>query len=514
MKKVLICCSGGITSKIFIRKLNKYVKEKNMEYIFSSMSDTFVETYAHEYDIILFAPQTKISNEQIKKLEKYCLYIKEIPKDIYANMECSRLIQFIEMPIKKVKETKKIDKFFDVMVKVSKHKLIKVLVNSSISLGSLMIAQALFSLILSLPLGQNYQNFITSVGLKNFLEIPIVVLSNSIGLFFSFTVAYQYRIDYQDKLFAGILSMACYLLLIPIDIAHQGSLENIYTALIGLQYVNASGIFVAMISSLLFSVFYEAIMKLTKLQDHLMKYSVSCIVLLTLYLCIKYLFMMTSFQDIFAFFNQLISLLLKPISEGIGGFVIFVLLSSLLYFMGIHGSQLIYSLILPLYTTIYYANINAFASNLPAPYPYWFLIPWVFVGGVGSTLSLNILMLVKSKHVSTKALGKLALMTSIFNINEPIIYGYPIVFNPFMAIPFIMTPIINLFICIFSMKIIPIVPFPTGAEISIYMPFGIGAMLTNNSWRGLVLSVIILAVDICLYYPFFIRCENTKLKNK
>ena len=120
-----------------------------------------------------------------------------------------------------------------------------------------MIVQALFSLILSLPL-EAYQNFLDSSGLKSFFEIPIVVLSNSIGLIFSFVVAYQYRIDNKDKLFAGLLSMACYLLLIPIDVARQGSLTSIYTAMIDLQYMNSSGIFVAMISSLIFSKIYPA----------------------------------------------------------------------------------------------------------------------------------------------------------------------------------------------------------------------------------------------------------------
>ena len=360
---------------------------------------------------------------------------------------------------------------------------------------------------MSLPL-EAYQNFLDSSGLKSFFEIPIVVLSNSIGLIFSFVVAYQYRIDNKDKLFAGLLSMACYLLLIPIDVARQGSLTSIYTAMIDLQYMNSSGIFVAMISSLIFSKIYDYILRLKFLKDDLMKMAVSCVVVLTIYLCIRYIFMLTSYQNIFVYFNQFISMLLKPISEGVWGFAVFIFLSSLLYFIGIHGPQLIYTLILPLHTTIYYANITAFASNLPAPYPYWFLMPWVFMGGVGATLALNVLMIIKSKHTSTKTLGKLALMTSLFNINEPLIYGFPIVFNPFMFIPFTSIPLINLLICIIFMKLIPIVPFPTGAEISTYMPFGVGAMLTNNSWLGLLLCIGILIVDMCLYYPFFINYEK------
>lgn len=509
MKKVLICCSGGITSKLFIRKLNQYVEDNHLHYMFSSMSETFVEECASEYDAILFAPQTQMTQIQVDKLHDFCPFIKMIPQDIYANMDCGLLIHLMEKTVFEQSHHSYFDEIIQRITQISKHKYVNVLVNSSISLGSLMIVQALFSLILSLPLGNAYHNFLDSSGLRNFFEIPIVVLSSCISLFFSFVVGYQFRHRHPDKLFAGLLSLTCYLLLIPISIGHQGSLESLYTAMIDLQYVNSSGIFVAMISSLFFSILYDKIAQLKYLKDDLTKKSISCIFLLTLYLAIKYIFMQTDYQNIFIFFNQCILFLLKPISEGVWGFATYIFLSSLFYFFGIHGSQLIYTLILPLYTTIYYANINAFASHLPAPYPYWFLIPWVFIGGVGATLGLNILMVLKSKHKSVQTLGKLTLTTSLFNINEPVIYGFPIVFNPFMIIPFVIVPLINLFICVLFMKIIPIVPFPTGAEISVYMPIGIGAMLTNNSWKGLILCIGILIVDVVLYYPFFMSFEKT-----
>ena len=362
-----------------------------------------------------------------------------------------------------------------------------------------MIVQALFSLILSLPL-EAYQNFLDSSGLKSFFEIPIVVLSNSIGLIFSFVVAYQYRIDNKDKLFAGLLSMACYLLLIPIDVARQGSLTSIYTAMIDLQYMNSSGIFVAMISSLIFSKIYDYILRLKFLKDDLMKMAVSCVVVLTIYLCIRYIFMLTSYQNIFVYFNQFISMLLKPISEGVWGFAVFIFLSSLLYFIGIHGPQLIYTLILPLHTTIYYANITAFASNLPAPYPYWFLMPWVFMGGVGATLALNVLMIIKSKHTSTKTLGKLALMTSLFNINEPLVFGVPTVLNILTFIPSVICIIINVAIAYGATS----VGFMNRTCMSVpwTLPAPLYAFLSTLDWRAIVVWIGLFIINVIIFIPF------------
>ncbi|WP_296877926.1 PTS transporter subunit EIIC [Thomasclavelia sp.] len=501
MKKVLICCSGGITSKIFIRKLNQYQQENSLDYQFFSLSETFVEESISDYDIVLFAPQTKPSIEYLKRLQQKCLQVKVIPESIYGKMECALLIEFLNETTNSKTIKKPFDQIFYYLTKLSKHRLIKVLVNSSIALSSLMIVQALFSLLLSLPLGNSYQNFLTATNLKDFLEIPVLVISNSIGLFYSFAVAYHFRKGYMDCLFAGFLSLACYLLLIPIDLNIQGGLESIYTALIDLQFLNSSGVFVAMLSALLFSLGYQKITKLFK--DELMKFSFATIIMLSIYLGIKYLFTLTVYHNIFTFLNQAILFLLEPISKGVWGFAIYVFLSSLLYFIGIHGSQLIYALIFPLYTTMYYANINAFAANLPAPYPYWFLIPWVFIGGVGATLGLNLLMIFKSKSPANKTLGKLALATSLFNINEPLIYGLPIVFNPLLAIPFVSIPLLNLMICYLFMDLLAIVPFPTGSEISVYMPFPLGALLTNHSYLGLLLCIGILIVDILCYYPFF-----------
>lgn len=148
----MICCSGGITSKIFIRKLNQYVQLNQLTYHFSSISDTFVDEYAREYDIILFAPQTKPSQEQIKSLNNMCSCIKIIPESIYASMDCQLLFQFIESPMKTSEEKQYFTGFVHVMRDISRHRFVKVLVNSSVALGALMIVQALFSLILSLPL--------------------------------------------------------------------------------------------------------------------------------------------------------------------------------------------------------------------------------------------------------------------------------------------------------------------------------------------------------------------------
>lgn len=99
---------------------------------------------------------------------------------------------------------------------------------------------------------------------------------------------------------------------------------------------------------------------------------------------------------------------------------------------------------------------------------------------------------------------------AVFNINDPLIFGAPVVFNPLLGIPFVLAPMANLGICYLSMELLPLVPPPTGAEINVYYPVGLASMLACGSLRGLLLSIVLLLADIILYYPFFKRYDRIK----
>ena len=124
------------------------------------------------------------------------------------------------------------------------------------------------------------------------------------------------------------------------------------------------------------------------------------------------------------------------------------------------------------------------------------------MGGSGATLGLAFLFIMFAKSSYGKTLGKTAFIPSIFNINEPMIFGAPIVLNPMLIIPFIIVPVVNTLIAWFAFslgwvnRVVATAPWP--------LPGPIGAFLaTGSDWRGALLNVIIIVLSVLIYYPFF-----------
>lgn len=186
------------------------------------------------------------------------------------------------------------------------------------------------------------------------------------------------------------------------------------------------------------------------------------------------------------------------------GIVVIMLLIHLLWVVGVHGTAIIKnSFINPILLVALTENING-AENIFAGD---FINMYIFLGGAGSTLGLVLLMVFNAKSDQLKVLGKAAILPGLFNINEPVIFGAPIVYNPYLMIPFILAPIVNVTISYFAAsvgfvnKIISGIPWIS--------PVGTGAFLgTGGDFRGVFIAIINLGISILIYYPFFKMYDN------
>lgn len=143
--------------------------------------------------------------------------------------------------------------------------------------------------------------------------------------------------------------------------------------------------------------------------------------------------------------NQFVQAIFSPLAVGLNtlpGMLLYTFLILLLWCLGIHGSNVMGSIGDPIFLALLAANTEAYTAGEPLPniFAGGFYIMFLCYGGTGSTLGLIINMLV-SKKKAYRSLGKMALPSAIFCINEPIIFGFPIVMNPIMMIPFILTPL-------------------------------------------------------------------------
>ena len=187
------------------------------------------------------------------------------------------------------------------------------------------------------------------------------------------------------------------------------------------------------------------------------------------------------------------------------GIVVIYLLVHALWIVGIHGANIVMGLVNP----ILLANMAQNVDGKFIAYAGEFTNSYVTIGGSGATLLLCFYIAFRAKSDQLRMLGKAAMGPAIFNINEPLIFGLPIVYNPILTVPFILAPIVSASIGYWSVqlglagKAIAQTPWPT--------PIGIGAYVGSGGNIGaFVVALICALAAFVIWYPF-IKMYDTKL---
>ncbi len=154
---------------------------------------------------------------------------------------------------------------------------------------------------------------------------------------------------------------------------------------------------------------------------------------------------MTPFGSLHNVVNVLLGTPLSILGGSLGGSLIAETVKMLLWSCGLHGANIVGGVMSPIWYGAMDENRLAFQAGeaLPNIFTTQFFEIWVNIGGSGATLALVITMFVRARSKQMKQLGRLAIGPAIFNINEPIIFGMPIVMNPMLLIPFIVVAAVN-----------------------------------------------------------------------
>lgn len=196
------------------------------------------------------------------------------------------------------------------------------------------------------------------------------------------------------------------------------------------------------------------------------------------------------------------------------GIMCFTLLISLLWCAGVHGDMTLEGVTGPVFLAFITANATAFQNGNPIPYitAEGFISMFVNVGGTGATLTLVLLML-RSKSKTYRQLGKLSFPSALFEINEPVVFGFPIIMNPLMIVPFIVTPLV-LCVTTYLVMYFGLVSAPV-AIVPWTMPPIIGPLMATG-WdiRAAIWSAIEIVIAMSIYYPFFKVAEKQMLENE
>jgi PTS system cellobiose-specific IIC component len=196
------------------------------------------------------------------------------------------------------------------------------------------------------------------------------------------------------------------------------------------------------------------------------------------------------------------------VGDTLPALLLIVFLQVLLWTAGVHGPGFLAALTTPIFLGAIDANGQALLRHEAPPHIVTItLFLFFFPGGSGATLSLNLLMLF-SKIPRVRRLGYASLLPSLINVNEPLIFGLPLVMNPSLTIPFIGVPLVLATITYLAMY------FGLVAKTVVFLPSAIpvpiGAWLTTNGdWRAVVLVLINIALSLVLYAPFYRSFEET-----
>ena len=343
----------------------------------------------------------------------------------------------------------------------------------------------------------------------------IMAMLAVVGIGYSFSE--QMKVD---KLFGAAVSLVCWFLIMPYKIM----VNDTAVSGIPLGWVGSKGIFVGIIVAFLSVHIYAWVNKkgwIIKMPDGVpptVAKSFSALIpagiSVLVFFVINIIFAMTPYDNAFNFIFTILQTPLLKLGNTLPAMVIAYIFLHLFWFFGVNGGSVVGAVFNPILQTLSAENLAALQAGQPLPniISQQFQDLFATFGGCGSTLSLLIAMLFFCRSKRIKELGKLAFIPGLFGINEPIVFGLPILLNPMILIPFMLVPTINIVISYFCMSV-GLVPLCSGVAIPWTMPVILSGFLATG-WRGAVLQLFLLALGVFIYMPFIKMMDKQYMEDE
>ena len=349
---------------------------------------------------------------------------------------------------------------------------------------------------------------------QNQLLLPFQLSMGVMTLFISVGVAASLGRHYKlDPITTGLLSLMSFLLVAaPIK---DGAIST--------QYFSGQGIFTALICSIYATEVY-AFLKRKNITIRLPE-QVPTGVARSFEILIPVMVIILTLHPLNLFIEsetgmilpEAIMSMVKPLvsaSDSLPAILISLFICQILWFAGIHGALIVTGIMNPFWMANLAENQAALAAGgeLTHIYLQGFWDHYLLIGGVGSTLPLAFLLL-RSKAIHLRTIGKMGVVPGLFNINEPILFGAPTVMNPVFFLPFILVPMVNAVLAYVATsmglvaRVVSMTPWTSPA------PLG-ASWAANWSFSPVVMCLICMVMSAVMYYPFLKAYERTLLKQE
>lgn len=395
-------------------------------------------------------------------------------------------------------------------MKLGENKYLKAINKGFMRILPLTIFGSIFTLVASFPITA-WTNWLSEVGLNRWLSLPSKLSIDLISLFSVMAIAYSFtEQEGYDGFAGGLAGLVGFLLVTPL--ANITTIEEKVITAISMDYLGAKGLFVAMIVGIVAAVLFIQFTKkgfVIKMPEGVppnVANSFSSLIPIFLiggiFLLVAYLFSLTSYGNIHSLIYTTIAKPLQSVGGSLTGALVFAIVLHLLWFFGIHGGNIVNSISNPFLLPLALENLATYQAGGTPEHIYTTAFKNTYnFGGAGMTISLCFLMIFVAKSQRYKALGKLALPANVFYINEPIIFGTPMVLNTTMLIAFLLSPIIIILLA-YGLTVVGVLPVLIGYQIPWTMPPVVSGFI-QGGWRVALFQVVSLALTAGIYYPFF-----------
>lgn len=422
------------------------------------------------------------------------------------------------------------------LAKVSQLRFVRAIMAAGVASIPLTIVGSLFLVLTILPL--------TFPGLESFFDATFFRFSDLymlahkctvglLALYFSAVIGYEYTriVATEDEVAVSpingaLLSVFAFFLCVPELLFKSGNMVLIEAENViggwrvggsGLDRIGTSGIFTAIIMGVISARLYSLCVRknwVIKMPDSVpagvarsFTALIPTFVITIVVLFLNAILIMLG-TDIFKVIEVAFKFVTNLTDSWLGICIIYFLTHAL-WIVGIHGANIIFSFLAP----ILLANMEANYLGANIPFAGEFSNSYAVMGGSGATLGLTIFLVFFAKSGQLKILGKASIAPALFNINEPLIFGIPIVYNPSLAIPFFLAPMTTASLAYFATKwelvkpIIAQVPWPS--------PVGVGAFIgTAGDYKAVILALICAVIAFLIYLPFIKVYDSNLFKEE
>lgn len=355
-----------------------------------------------------------------------------------------------------------------------------------------------------------WQNAITSINNAGMNLCAILAT-----VFIAYNLSKEYK-EIIDPIYGTALTLGIYFLMIPWQTV-DGNL------VISTSYFGTGSLIVGILLALVIPELYRYLMEVDVLKIKLppqvppmvansFSSLIPMAIISIIFLALKLIIGMTPYGDIHAMINTVIGGPLTVLTGSVWGYLIALFLTNLLWILGIHGSSIILGGVLGPFL-IMLSDQNRLAAQAGNALPNIITNEFnTFIGGVGLYICIACLIVCKNKQ--TKPLCKMALVPAIFGIHEPLVFGLPIMYNVYFAIPYVVLPIIGT-ILTYIVQTLGWVAKLNGTGVPWTAPAGIyGFLATGGHISGFVWQVILAVIYTLICIPFAKAFDRSKLKEE